>query len=588
MLILKHQTCFFYALFVLLFFGLPVQGQDLEAIGQNLSNLRDQSLGITGNIQFSNQSYWSEGIDARRDTWQWGVRANLNFSFLGMSAPFSVAFSDANSAYRLPSYTFVGISPKYKWATLHLGDRSLGFSRYTMSGISFRGIGFTLEPGRWYASGFYGKLNRALSSDLDAVGDLNGYLKRKGYGSRLGYVGKKGGYFINFFGADDDDEDFLLTPIGEALSTTNNRVVSLELRQELFEGLTLSTELAHSVYNNDSSAKELGEADYNLGNRLLGVFQPTESLLTGQAYNLGLFYSVKGWGLQGRYERVERGFRTLGALFFNDDTENYSLGVSRNFLENKLSVIVNGGIERVNLDDAELEQTNRFIASANVTYRPDDKWMYSAGYSNFRNDTKLRTRTNLLQPVDSIFLAQVNQSINGMIIRRLGTKERPASVSLIMNHQRANNVINDMVQDNGQSQFSNAALLYGFGNANAGWRWTAGLSYNTTTLANFRTQSFSPTFGASRNFFDNALSTNMRTAFSFFQQNGDTNNVLNLSLGGSYRLKNSHNLGLNITHINRFGAADPALSFSEWYGKVAYGYRFGGSIGGKPKPPENK
>ena len=158
--------------FLFMCFAVDLKAQDVEQAVKRVGKIGEERLNITGGIQLNNQLYSSTGIDARRDNWQWGIRANLNLSFLGMSAPFSVAFSDANTNYRLPSYTFVGLSPTYKWATLHLGDRSLAFSRYTMSGISFRGVGFTLEPGRWYASGFYGRLNRALSSDLDAVGDL--------------------------------------------------------------------------------------------------------------------------------------------------------------------------------------------------------------------------------------------------------------------------------------------------------------------------------------------------------------------------------------------------------------------------------
>jgi hypothetical protein len=564
----------------LLLLGSGALAQDLGAVANNLRNIQDQSLSITGGITLTNQSYWASGIDPRRDALQWGVRANLSLNYLGFSAPFSLAFSDANTNFNLPSYTFAGISPRYKWITLHAGDRSLNFSKYTMNGISFRGAGITLEPGRWHFSSFYGRLNRALASDLDAAGNLNGYYDRTGYGFRFGYGGTKGSYHLNYFAADDNEGSFPTTELGNALRPTSNRVVSLQARQQLGSRLSLAGELGHSAYNRNQEAVVLPAAEFNLGNRFLGLFQPNESTVTGQAYNLGLFYDLNRLGLRASYERINRGFRTLGALFFNNDTENITLGGNYSFFENKLNVFLNGGLERTNLDAEEEETTDRIIASANINYRPDEQWFFSGGYSNFRNDTKLRGRTDLLTPVDSIFLAQVNQSINAMALRRLGTEQNPASLQLVINHQRANSIVNDEVMDDNNSRFTTAALSYSAGSPDAGWQWNAGLSFNFSQLGGFDNRAIAPTLGLNRNFFGNALATYLRSAFSFYQQGDDANNVFNLTFGGTYRLRNAHRLSLRATHINRFGSEVDVRNFHEWYGFISYGYRFGGSIGG--------
>lgn len=124
--------------------------QDVGQMADRLKNTRQQSFQINGGLTLPNQFYTSDGIDPRRDAIQWRVPANLNLSFLGIQAPFSLAFSDANRQFNLPSYTFVGISPSYKWARLHLGDRSLNFSKHTLNAINFRGAGFELRPGKLY------------------------------------------------------------------------------------------------------------------------------------------------------------------------------------------------------------------------------------------------------------------------------------------------------------------------------------------------------------------------------------------------------------------------------------------------------
>jgi len=581
-------TSFRYSLlFVLLLASCVSAAQDVEATVNRLKNLKEQQLNITGGINLTSQFYDAVGIADRRDNFQWGARANLNFSFLGINAPFSFVFSEANQNFGLPSYTFAGISPRYKWATLHAGDRSMSFSRYTMGGISFRGVGLTLEPGKFHVSGFYGKLNRALANDLNALGDLNGFYQRNGYGLRMGYGGKSTSVFANFFAADDQENEDLppVTELGPVFGLQNNKVISLEGRQRIGKRLSVFGELAHSAFNGNNRATALAPEDETFGNTLLGLFNPTEETQTGQAYQIGAAYNQTKYGLQLRYERITRGFRTLGALFFNKDSENITLGFNRNFLENKLTVFVNGGLERTNLDAEEQESTNRIIGALNLNYRPDDKWMLSSSYSNFRNDTKLRARTNLLAPVDSIFLAQVTQNANVMVLRQLGTKDSPSSLRLMLMRQLANNIVNDEVNQNANSQVTVASLAYTAGNPDAGLQWNTGLSYNTTRIGTINNNNFAPTLGINKNFLNNALATHLQSALSLSTQNGDNSRIFNLSTGATYRLANSHRLGLRATYLNRFGSAVTARNFRELYGSLTYGYNFGGSIGRKEPLP---
>jgi hypothetical protein len=563
-------------------FGL--QGQNLENLG---STLRSEGLNITGNLQLSNQTYWASGIAPRRDGMMTMVRAGLNFRFLGFSAPFSMVFSDQNANFNLPSYTFLGISPRYKWATLHAGDRNMNFSKYTMSGISFRGVGLELNPGKFQAAFFYGRLNRALANDLNAAGNLNDFYQRKGMGARIGYGDQNSAYYLNFFSARDNADAFPDTELGERLRPTDNMVLSLQARQRIGKRLSINGELAHSVYNQDQNAEPLANEDIRFINKMLGLFRPNQSLLSGQAYNIGLQYNLGQTGLQAAYERIDRGYRTLGALFFNNDTENITAGLNRTFFNNSLQVFVNGGLERVNLDDQEQESTDRLIASANLSYRPSDRWFFSGMYGNFRNDTKLRVRTDLTVPVDSIFLAQVNQTANITALRQLGSAERPASMQFLLNHQRAGNVVNDTVMNSAQSRFTTASLSFSAGSP-TNLQWNTGLTLNFIELGAIRSRSFAPILGLNKSLLNNALTLNFNSGLSFFRMAGsEDNKVFNLNIGGNYQLRNSHRLGLSAMHIRRFGSADAVRNFHEWYGQLNYGYNFGGKIGGGSSNNQN-
>jgi len=535
-----------------------LSAQDVENTADNIKNIGQKGLKISGGFQFDNRFYGASGIDARRDNYQWGVNANLTFSLAGLSAPFSFTFSDANRNFRLPSYTFAGISPKFRWATLHAGDRSLSFSPYTMSGISFRGIGLELNPGKFQFATFYGRLNRALASDLDALGDLNGLYNRNGYGARFGYANKGFSYTANYFGANDDEGDLTPETLTNGQQPVRNNVFSLEGRQRFGKKISANGEFAFSEFNRNKLLADEG--------------------VEGQAYKLGADYNAKEYSLSVGYERLTRGFRTLGALFFNNDIENITAGINYRMLKGKLNLGLRAGIERSNLDNQELETTDRFILSTNLNYRPDAKWNYSANYSNFRNDTKLRVMTDINLPIDSIFLAQVTQSAGTVISRRLGKDKAPKTLSLITNLQRANNIINDTIDANSVSRFMMTTLVFA-GGTPSGWRYNAGLSYNRTELVSFNSTLFTPTASISRSFLNNQLNVGARSSLSWAVQNGEDNSqILNLGLNASYKLQNAHRITLNTSMLNRAGSDQENKNFTEFFGQLSYGFNFGTAL----------
>jgi hypothetical protein len=107
-------------------------------------------------------------------------------------------------------------------------------------------------------------------------------------------------------------------------------------------------------------------------------------------------------------------------------------------------------------------------------------------------------------------------------------------------------------------------------------------------LGDFTTRALSPALSLAKSFANNALTTQLRTALSFVTSPDAPerdNNILNLSLGANYKLKNGHSLNLSAVHLNRFGAEEARRNFSELYGTLGYGYRFGGRLGGRRSTP---
>ncbi|MDO8366514.1 MAG: hypothetical protein Q7T20_06935 [Saprospiraceae bacterium] len=561
----------FRLVIVFLFLGHTLAAQDLQSIYQNLKSPNSRKLQISGGLNISNSSYYSEGIAARRDAWQWLIGANLNLRFLGINAPFAMYFSDGNKAYRLPSYTFTGISPSYKWATLHLGDRNMNFSRYSLSGIMFRGLGFELKPGKWYAGAMYGRLSRATREDLGALQRIDPVYKRIGYGAKLGYQGNNTSVGLSWFGA-GDDENSIATPQLSTVLPTLNAVLSLQASQRLGRKLNLEGEMAHSATNTNKWATELNTTDRDAGNTLLGVFKPNESVQTGNAWRANAQYALKVASLTAGYERIDQGFRTLGALFFLSDVERITGGFNTNLWKNKITLMTNGGVERTDLSGAERNGARRLIGSLSASCNPTERLSFNGSYSNFQNTAKLRTVNDPANLVDSLILAQVTQNISLGASLTEGDPKEPGIWSINLSRQSANSIVNDAVQADAKSKFFTTSLFYAKTRPAGLWNWSAGLSWSNTQLAALSTNILSPTLTASRSFFKNTLHTSSRASYNtFLTQGTDNSAAFNVGLTTDYQLAKSNKIGMDVSLINRTGADN---DFLELYGRVFYAYSF--------------
>ena len=568
-----HRIAWLIVLPLLLCFD-KLPAQDIENLGQQVSQLDRNDLKINGGLTLSNAFYWNNGIDPRRDALQWRLQARLNLSLLGINAPFNLSFSDGNQQFNLPSYTFVGISPTYKWASLHLGDRSLNFSKYTLSGINFRGIGTVLKPGKFNFSAMYGRLRRAVAEDFNSIQNIDPSYERWGWGIKGGISTAKYEYSLIYFSAWDDDAS-ILTPVNANVLPGENKILSLVGRQRITSKLVLDAEIARSAFNRDRRAAPLLEEGLNNASTLYGLFRPNSSGSAGDAFNASLSYFTNDFSVRLGYERIDRGYRTLGAIFFNNDQDYTTLSLSKSFLQNQLTVFLKGGVERTNLDETESISTDRWVGSANINYVPSAQWIFSTSYSNFRNSTKLRTADPLFIAVDSIFLAQLTQTASFSSTYIMGTKSNPASLSLILSQQSANSVFNDDVQEDSKSEFFNGSLVFTQQIKEKDLRFISSINLNKAAFNQLQTLTFSPTIGLRKQFLNRQLNTDIRLTFNTIYMDGAlSNTVWNLGLGTDYQFWKDHSLGLTTSFIRRTSRKGGLQQFNELYGRVLYGYRF--------------
>ncbi|MBK9959426.1 MAG: hypothetical protein IPP11_12940 [Chitinophagaceae bacterium] len=166
-----------------------VQAQDVESM--NIKN----PFQFHGNVNLQLDYYKANGISARQKEFSWLINGNPVLTVLGVDIPLSFVLSNFENKFYQPFNQF-GISPKYKWATLHLGYRNLTYSNYTLAGHRILGAGFDLKPKNFRIGFMYGQLRRSASIDSSMnanpmyVRPAPTY-KRLGMAAKLGYSFKK-------------------------------------------------------------------------------------------------------------------------------------------------------------------------------------------------------------------------------------------------------------------------------------------------------------------------------------------------------------------------------------------------------------
>ena len=161
--------------FVLFFLGClhtSLHAQDVEAIVKSSK----KPIKVSGGVGTDHVFYASEGMANRRNApYQYYINGNLNFQFFKeFNLPITFSFSNQQFNYSQPlnqqSFNQFGISPRYKWATAHIGWRSMSFSPYSLNGHTFLGAGVELTPGKWNISAMYGRLLKAEEYDMKTTG----------------------------------------------------------------------------------------------------------------------------------------------------------------------------------------------------------------------------------------------------------------------------------------------------------------------------------------------------------------------------------------------------------------------------------
>lgn len=565
----------FSSLVLLFLFSIPhfLQAQNLDQIGSG------KALRISGGVSSSQIFYGIRGMESRRDPFTFFASGNLNFDLYGLSIPLSFSYSNQNTSFQQP-FNQYGISPRYKALTLHAGYRSMSFSSYTLSGHLFLGGGFEVNgKSPFKVSAMYGRLRKAV--EFDSIQGVEPVFARFGCGLKTTY--QKGANALEFivFGAQDRENSLNFVPLDSKINPQENLVLSLVGRKSIGKRVSLSTEYANSAITRDLRSAEYEAESSPIYDYFKPIFKRKTSTNYYNALKAGLNYAGDFYTLGLAYERVEPGYETLGAYFFNNDLENYTLNTSLSLFDQKFSISANAGLQRNNLENEGLSSMTRWVGSTNINYAASEKWQINGAYSNFQTFTRIRSvfeDINQLSPyenLDTLNFTQISQSASLGGNYLLGSsKEARQSINLNISYQQAKDQQGGIEQNSG-SCFYNFNTSYSLSVAPQNLTVTGALNYNRSQTIGTNHTTFGPIVSVNKSFFDKKLRGAFSTSYNQSSSgHGSKSRTLNLRANAAYTLYKKHNLNLGLVVLNKGAQATSAKPFTEFTGTLSYGFNF--------------
>jgi len=553
--------------FVLLFYFFLVYIQSLLA--QELDKLKKEDLfKVSGGFGASAVFYDADGIPLRRDPFYWQLKANLNFTLGEISAPFSATLSQQERSFTQP-YNQIGISPKYKAITTHIGYRSMSFSPYTLGGRVFLGGGIEVAPKDYWIQGsaLYGRFARAVQTGGNdgAVVGIPTY-ERWGYGAKVRLGSNTNNLSLSFFRAKDKPNSIRPDSSNGFLAPAENLVWSLYTRQKLAKKITFDFEYAFSGYTRDIRDENNVLDNFNYYNNLGGLFSPNATTQYNKALIGNIDFAHEKYNVKLSYKRIDPEYQSMGTSFLNNDLESITASLSWKMFQKQLNITTTGGTQHNNLSKLKASTENRLALGLNLNYVFKQNLNLTANYSNF---TSTVNQEQFLE-IDSLSFFQVTHNTSFLANYKIGNnKDKKQDIIFSTNYQKAND------SDKNDTKISNTNLGYKHTIKPISLSLFISANYNISIFQGLKNNTYGPMFTANKSIFDKKVMLTFTYNTLFKTTNGvKVNTVSNYRFSAQFTFKRSHAFSLNAVLLDRKNVAKEQASFLEKTLTIQYNYRF--------------
>ncbi|GJM36079.1 MAG: hypothetical protein DHS20C18_50800 [Saprospiraceae bacterium] len=573
---------------ICLLIGDIVYSQDLENLdlktkaGNFFSGFTDaKPFQISGTMGLNMRSYNAFDTENRQAPFIWHLHSHLNISIYKLKIPVSALISSQNQTISHPfhretfdnfkqqRFTRIGASPYYKWIKLHAGHRSMNFSPFTVANHTYLGAGIELTPGNIRFATFYGGMAKTQPRDLSLLGLNREIFNRKGLGVKAGYGTNKNFIdFILFKGKDDPNQIDPINQDSSFIFQNDNAVLGINGQVTLFKRLNLRMEIASSGFTKNAIDPETEGTNPPIPNFLLN--QRTSTVYR-QAINAGLSFDATLFTVGMGYRRIEPDYQSLGAYFFNNDLEDYTLNLGFGLLNNRLHFNGTGGLQKNNLFGEKATQLNRTIASANINYAVKT---FTAGLSLSNYSSAVDYVLNLEQDSLNAIIVTQSASLNTSYMHLSELKNRHLFSFNFSIQEVTDDVDNPSVS--AASQMINAIVAYNFTPSESAWKFNSRINYNRNELSRIRVHRYGLGLGVERKLIADKWFLSLQSNYFYSTGENIDNQTLSLRMSSPFRINKHHRIDFSLLYLNRLSSSNNTVGggFQEVTGILNYVYSF--------------
>lgn len=548
---------------------------------QDLTNITKQKpFTISGNLAANGLFYGIIGDSPRSKPFSYLFSGTANIGIYGVSIPVSFVFSEQERSFRQPFNQF-GLSPKWKWITLHIGYRSLNYSTFTLAGHNMLGLGIELNPGNFRFGFVFGRFQRSVSGNSSGSANSTPAYKRRGFATKIGYGTSKRFFDLVFLRASDDStslskdtasirKDKMLADLTPAA----NMVIGYNTHLEIIPKLIFESEAAFSVYTTDRTVKDTTALNDGLLNACGKLSQVNTSTRKNTAIRASLMYKEKFYSLALLYRRMSPAYQSMGAYYMTNDIQQVSLEPTALLLKNKLNIRASAGLQNDNLTKTKGATTYRLATALNISYNPVQFFGIDASYSNYFTSQKAGNQLLL----DSTKYYQVNENIL-VSPRFIIVSKEAAHIILVMYSFMRLNDMNAFTEEMSDYHIHNVTGNYIITLTQYNASISVGINYMTMKMTSFSNDLIGGSIGISKSFLKNKLSASVPLSIQRISSNGSAGMVLNAGSTINYKPFKRHSFNFNFNYIGNLTATtiSPGITkpgFHEFKGVLGYVFTF--------------
>ena len=536
----------------------PSYAQNIEEV---LAFRKKKPLKISGSISARATLFSSQSSEARQ-SFIYQLTGSVNLSLYELlNIPLSFNLNNYGTNFSYPSLpNRLSLHPSYKWAKAHIGDVSMSFGSYTLNGHQFTGLGVELSPGRWQVSAMAGRLLKRVDADPNIPSLQVGY-ERWGYGLKTRYEGSTFALGGTVFAARDRDGRISFDIDALGIYPKGNIALGLEGGLSLIKDLKLSLEYGLSRMQQDLRSTEVSYY---------------------HALRADVSYSFVGNTLGVGYERIDPGYATLGAYYFNNDYENLTLNYSRSFFDSKLSLALSGGLQRDDLVGQKQEYNKRFVGSAQVGFNPSEALSASVSLSSFQSYRNLKSSFDYINArtpydnLDTLQFTQLSHSLDADISWRLKQSEaQTQTLSANLSYQESADRQGRYIQPGQLTRFMNLSTSYSLDLSALDLTLTGGFNVSNNYADRKAVLTLGPSLSLAKRLLKKQLSTGLSLSYNETKEAGHRlAQVYNLRATAGYRFWGKHGLNASVAYQERklrHAVSSPRSSFTS---ELSYSYSF--------------